>query len=323
MLDEIAAQITPASEQAGALVRAMIETHLSACAPDSLTRVAMMVAEAQHSSHPRVTKPTAVVCAADHGVSGVKAPSLTLEIMRALGESSSALQTAARAANATVLIADCGAVGGEPNTGGPGSLSFRIGNGTNDFRAEAAMTPVCAVHAVQAGIALGLSLGEGNTDLIALGGVGAGSATSAATVIAALCGIPASEFESDDAAIVAEALALHRPNSNTPLEVLATVGGFEIGVLTGVILAASSIRIPIVLDDSVTVAAALLAATIQPNVARYLIASHAVPRGYRAALDKLGLEPLFGVRISHGEGTGALLALPMIVAATGVVAELG
>jgi nicotinate-nucleotide--dimethylbenzimidazole phosphoribosyltransferase len=185
------------------------------------------------------------------------------------------------------------------------------------------MTADCAVHAVQAGIALALSLGENDTDLIALGGVGAGSATSAAAVIAALCGVPASEFESDDAAIIAEALALHRPDSTAPLQVLAAVGGFEIGVLTGVILAASSIRIPVVLDDAVTVAAGLLAATLQPNVGRYLIASHTVPRGYRSAFDKLELEPLFGVRMSHGEGTGALLALPMIVAATGVVAELG
>jgi nicotinate-nucleotide--dimethylbenzimidazole phosphoribosyltransferase len=109
-----------------------------------------------------------------------------------------------------------------------------------------------------------------------------------------------------------------------PIRVLACLGGLEIALQAGAILAAASVHVPVVLDDAGTWASALLAVRLAPAAAGYLIASHGGARpGYRHALRALDLEPLFDLGLAHGEGTGALLALPLLDAAGRVLVELG
>ncbi len=106
------------------------------------------------------------------------------------------------------------------------------------------------------------------------------------------------------------------PVERDPIETLATYGGFEIGVMAGVVLGAASQHIPVVLDDSGTSAAALLAARLAPAVARYTVASHAGGGlCHKQALHELGLSPLFDIGIAQGEGVGATLAMQMLASA--------
>jgi len=112
--------------------------------------------------------------------------------------------------------------------------------------------------------------------------------------------------------------------SSDSIAVLAALGGLEIALQVGAILAAASVHVPVVLDDGGTWAAALIAVRLAPAAAGYLIASHGGARpGYRRALAALALEPLFDLGLAQGEGTGALLALPLLDAAARVLVELG
>src|SRR5207245_2580843 len=109
-------------------------------------------------------------------------------------------------------------------------------------------------------------------------------------------------------AVIDAALALHRPDPADALDVLAKVGGFEIGALAGVVLAAAAQRMPIVLDGFISGAAALLAVTLEPAARDYLIAAHrSVEPGHRVVLERLGLRPLLDLDLRLGEGTGAVL----------------
>jgi NaMN:DMB phosphoribosyltransferase len=118
--------------------------------------------------------------------------------------------------------------------------------------------------------------------------------------------------------------ALRLPGRDAAVRALAAFGGLEVAVQVGVILAAASVHVPVVLDDSGTWASALVAVAMAPEVAGYLIASHGGARpGHRRALRVLGLDPLFDLGLAHGEGTGALLALPLLDSAARVLVELG
>jgi nicotinate-nucleotide--dimethylbenzimidazole phosphoribosyltransferase len=131
-----------------------------------------------------------------------------------------------------------------------------------------------------------------------------------------------SEVPEEDRDAVDSALKENSPNTVTPLEVLASVGGFELGMLAGMILACASIHVPVVLDDQGTSAAALLAARLAPDVSGYLIAAHAGASPiHRRALSELELTALFELGLAHGEGTGAALALPIVDSAASLLAE--
>jgi nicotinate-nucleotide--dimethylbenzimidazole phosphoribosyltransferase len=107
------------------------------------------------------------------------------------------------------------------------------------------------------------------------------------------------------------------------MDVLAMVGGFEIGGLTGVILAAAANRRPVVIDGFISTAAAMIAFALAPRVREYLIAGHVSGEaGHRRMLEWLGLEPLLDLRMRLGEGTGAVLALTLVEAACRTLAEM-
>ena len=125
------------------------------------------------------------------------------------------------------------------------------------------------------------------------------------------------------AATVERALAVNAPDAADGLALLAAVGGFEIGGLAGVILGAAANRVPVVLDGFISGAAALIAATICPSVRPHLIAAHvSVERGHHAALEWLGLTPLLDLGLRLGEGTGAVLAMPLVDAALAALDEM-
>jgi nicotinate-nucleotide--dimethylbenzimidazole phosphoribosyltransferase len=163
--------------------------------------------------------------------------------------------------------------------------------------------------------------------LLALGDMGIGNTTAAAAVAAAMTGASANETTGrgtmvDDERVarkrevVAQALERHALEAADPLGVLAAVGGYEIGYLTGCCLGGAAARVPVVLDGFITGAAALLAAGLAPAVRDHLVASHrSAEPGHEIVLRHLGLTPILDLGLRLGEGSGAALALPLITAA--------
>ncbi len=184
-----------------------------------------------------------------------------------------------------------------------------------------------AERCVRAGVALAREAAEPGADLIGTGDMGIGNTTVAAAITSTIAGMSARDVtgrgtgRNDDQlerkiAVVERALATNRPDAADGLDVLAKVGGFEIGVLAGVILGAAQASRIVVLDGFVWGAAALIAHSICPIVRDYLVAAHlSAESGHRAVLSHLGLRPLLDLSMRLGEGTGAVLAVGLVESA--------
>ncbi len=333
LLDHILSSILPASGAMQAAATSSIERRLAQ--GDSLGKLgaaAGRLAAARHSPRPALTARAVIVCAADHGLAwpgvdlGVDGPAAAALRVIAAGES--AVSAAARTAGAAQVLVDAGVRGGDHLDLGRGILSFRLADGTASILEGPAMPREVAEAGLSTGIALAISLADATLDLVALGQIGPGSEVASGARIAALTGAAPEAIAPDDSDAIRKALAANPIASgeakDDPLGALAALGGLEIAIQVGVVLACASIHVPVVLDDHGTWAAALVAARLAPATTGYLFAAHAGARpGYRAALGALGLEPLFDLGLSHGEGTGALLAVPLLEAACRVLSDLG
>lgn len=283
----------------------------------------------------RFERRAVVVMAADHGVTeeAVSAyPSeVTLQMVANFAAGGAGINVLARKAGAQVVVVDMGV---KTPPGIPGVLDRRLGPGTKNMTREPAMTRAQAEAAVATGRELAAQLAAGGATLLLTGEMGIGNTTAASAVTAALTGRAPREVTGrgtglDDAAfahkvaVVERALALHRPDPADPVGVMASVGGFEIAGLAGLILGAAERRVPVIVDGFITGAAALTACAIAPGARAYLIASHrSVEPGHGAILDALGLEPLLDLRLRLGEGTGAALALHLVDAAVAIRDEM-
>ena len=124
-------------------------------------------------------------------------------------------------------------------------------------------------------------------------------------------------------AAIHKGLQINQPDPADALDVLAKVGGFEIGGIAGIVIGAAARGIPVVCDGLIATAGALIACELAPGAREYLFASHrSVEVGHRYMLDHLGLEPLLDLRFRLGEGTGAAVAMELIDAATRVLADI-
>lgn len=274
-----------------------------------------------------------VVCAADHGVTaqGVSAyPSeVTAQMVLNFLRGGAAINVLARQMNARVLVIDAGVASEfDPD---PRLISAKIGRGTTDFTCGPAMTEQQAGQAIELGIQIIREQIEGGIDLLAVGEMGIGNTTSASAIIAAITGRSPAEVTGrgtgiDDhtlaqkVASIDKALAIHAPASR---DTLAKIGGFEIGCMAGLMLGAASTRVPVLVDGLISTAAALIAAQLAPGVVDYLIAGHTgTEPGHRIALEWLGLKPLLDLDLRLGEGTGAVLAIPLVEAAMRTLQEM-
>jgi nicotinate-nucleotide--dimethylbenzimidazole phosphoribosyltransferase len=118
-------------------------------------------------------------------------------------------------------------------------------------------------------------------------------------------------------------LEINQPNPDDPLDVLAKVGGFEIGAIAGIVLGAAANRIPVLVDGFISTAGALIAAELAPLCQNYMIAAHrSVEPGHRIMQEHLNLDPIFHLDLRLGEGTGAALAMPVVVSAVAILNEM-
>jgi len=281
-------------------------------------------------------RPAVLVAAGDHGVlsRGVSPwpQEVTAEMVRNFCRGGAAVNAIAAEVGARVLVLDAGVAGEtEPH---PLLRRARVRPGTADLSRGAAMGREEAARALLAGAeAAGALLREG-ADLLVTGEMGIGNTTPAACLVAAFTGRPAAEVTGrgtgiDDATlalkvrVVEEALGLHRPDPSDPLGTLAALGGLEHAALAGAMLEGAARRVPVVLDGVSSCAAALVAAALSPPAAGYMVAGHlSAEPGAGAALEALGLRPLLDLGMRLGEGTGGLLAVPLVRAAARVLSEM-
>ena len=239
----------------------------------------------------------------------------------------------AKTVGARVSVLDVG-VAGELERH-PLLRAAKVRGGTDDLSRGPAMTREEAARAVMAGAGVAEELVEsGGVDLLVTGDMGIGNTTPAACLISAFTGSLPEETAGrgtgiDDQTlklkvnVVEEALELHKPDPEDPLGVLAQVGGLEHAAIVGVILAGAVYRLPVILDGVVSNSAALVARALAPHSAGYVIAGHrSAEPGACISLRSLNLPPLLDLDMRLGEGTGGLLAVPLVQAAARTLAEM-
>ncbi|NDJ60858.1 MAG: nicotinate-nucleotide--dimethylbenzimidazole phosphoribosyltransferase [Chloroflexi bacterium] len=274
-----------------------------------------------------------IVFAGDHGVTAhnisTVPQAVTAYMVGQFLAGHAAINVLARQMGARVVVVDAGV---NADLSHPDLIDGKIAHGTADFTSGPALTADQTAAAIRLGrdvvqreLARGL-------DILALGEMGIGNTTPASAIIAAICGRPVAEVTgrgtgidaaqlAHKIALIAAALRLHAPADD---QTLMKVGGLEIGALAGAMIEAASQRIPVVIDGLICTAAALIAQQLKPEVTRFLIAGHqSAEPGHRIALAHLGLDPLLDLDMRLGEGTGAVLALPIIEAAVRTLNEMG
>jgi len=197
-----------------------------------------------------------------------------------------------------------------------------------------AMTRQQAVDAVNAGIEVVHAEFEKGMDIVGTGDMGIGNTTPSAAITAVLTGEAPAQIAGrgtgvDDEGlkrkidVIERALVVNKPDPKDGLDVLAKVGGFEIGGLAGVMLGAAANRKPVMVDGFISTAAAMIAVTIAPSVKPYLIAAHRSKEyGHSLMLEWLGLKPLLDFDLRLGEGTGAALGISLAEASCKILAEM-
>lgn len=285
---------------------------------------------------PSSLDPIVFVLAADHGVTaeGVSAypQSVTAQMVKNFIENGAGVNVLARHAGSSVCVVDMGVA--EDLNDLSGLVYHKIAPGTKNFAQEPAMTHEQALQSIQIGISLAKSACAQGKNVIAIGEMGIGNTTSSAAIVSILTGqdvmnvtgrgtgVDEDRF-THKVSVIGQALHLHRPKPSDPLDVLAKVGGFEIGGMIGIILGAAAYRVPVILDGFITGASALLAVAMEPHCREYLVASHVSQEpGHQITLDKLQLEPLLDLRLRLGEGTGACLAITLLQAAVKIYSEM-
>lgn len=336
---ELAGDVFPVDDGAMEAARAR---HLSLTKPPgSLGRVeevGVRLAGIGGSCPPPVSGSVAViVCAGDHGVLARGVSPWPKEVTAAMVANfcggGAAVNALARTVGARVSVLDVGMATEVRDH--PLLRSARVRSGTDDLSKGEAMSREEAARAVMAGAHLAEEIVEsGGADLLVTGDMGIGNTTPAACLIAAFTGLTAGEVTGrgtgiDDETlalktrVVEEALALNEPEASDPLGALASVGGLEHAALCGLILCGAALGVPVVLDGVVSNSAALAAAALAPDSVGYMLAGHrSAEPGATAALEHLGLEPILDLEMRLGEGTGGLLAVPIVQGAARVLAGM-
>ena len=300
-----------------------------------LEDVAIQMAGITRQSLPEIKQKAVIIMAADHGVAreGVSAyPSdVTAQMVLNFLHGGAAINVLARSVGSKVIVVD---VGVATDLSHLDLVPCKVAPGTANFMLEQAMTETQMLEAIKVGMDVFDEQLKQGVDLIATGDMGIGNTTASSAITSVLLQTPAAlvtgrgtgindEQLEHKIQVIEKAIERNVPNPKDPLDVLMKVGGLEIAGLVGVIIAAASRRVPVVVDGFISGAAALIAVELNPTVDAYLFAGHvSVERGHRLILEKLGLFPLLDLQLRLGEGTGAVLAMSIIEAALSTHREM-
>src|SRR5690348_11459871 len=279
---------------------------------------------------PPLPEPACVaVFAADHGVhaQGVTPwpQEVTAQMVANFLAGGAVVNAFAAQVGAEVTVVDVGVAADlEPV---PGLLPRKIARGTADFTEGPAMTRDQATAALVTGAEIARDLVAAGNRCLVTGDMGIANTTASAALICAFTGADPADATGRgtgiDAAtyarkidVVCRGLDRHHPDPADPVGVLAAFGGFEHAALAGFILGAAALRVPVILDGVIAGAAALAAVALAPDATAACFAGHrSAEPGHAVTLGYLGLRPLVDLGLRLGEGTGALLALPLVQSA--------
>ncbi len=286
---------------------------------------------------PRVNGKAVIVCAGDHGVTleGVSAyPSeVTPAMVMNFLNGGAAVNAIAGVVDARVFVLDVGVNADLPEH--PSLISNKVRRGSGNIVRASAMTRDEAIRAILAGANATSQAIHDGANLLAAGDMGIGNTTPSAALTAWFTGLEPRVVTgrgtgADDATLEKKVRAielalerLHKLEPKDELEVLAEIGGLEIAAIAGIMLECAASKVPIVIDGFIAGAAAVVAAQLEPKSVAFMTASHVSQEpGHIAQLRHLKLEPLFDYGLRLGEGTGALLAFPVLEAAARTLTEM-
>jgi nicotinate-nucleotide--dimethylbenzimidazole phosphoribosyltransferase len=335
VLDDVIGRIRPLDEAAMAAARdRQARLTKPAGSLGALEELSVRLCGLAGECPPPVPEPAAVaVFAGDHGVHARRVTpwpqEVTAQMVANFLAGGAVVNALATQVGASVTVVDVGvATALEP---APGLVIAKVRAGTRDLSAEPALTRDETLAAIEAGIATAEALLERGARVLVTGDMGIANTTPAAALIAAFTGAdPAAvtgrgtgigdAMLAHKTEVVAGALRLHRPDPADPVGVLAAVGGCEHAALAGFILAGAARRTPVIVDGVIALSAALAAVALAPDAAGALLAGHrSAEPGATVALTHLGLEPMVDLGMRLGEGTGALLAVPIVAGAVRVL----
>jgi nicotinate-nucleotide--dimethylbenzimidazole phosphoribosyltransferase len=290
-----------------------------------LENIAAQIAGITHSHTPTVNPAAIALFGADHGIAADDSvtpwpQAITGMMLEVMGDNKAAVSVLADVADVYVQVINVGAL---VDSKSPNVRNERVADGTQDIRTSDAMSDTVVRAALEVGAQTAERLIAGGSRCLVTGEVGIANTTPSAALIAHFTNSTAEQVTGrgsgiDDETyvrkveIVAELIAKTK-NEKDPIKTLAQIGGIEIAALTGYILRAASLQIPVVLDGVITLAAATVAKAINPEISKFFIAGHCSSEpGSRIAITHLQLQPILDLELRLGEGTGALLSIPII-----------
>lgn len=303
-----------------------------------LEELAVLLASIKRQVLPGIRRKVIFTFAGDHGVveEGVSAfpQEVTPQMVYNFVNNGAAINVLARHAGADIIIADLG-VCAEMEISHRNFRSRKINRGTQNFTRGVAMTREEAKKAILTGIEIfEEEHGKEPIDLVGTGEMGIGNTTPATAILAVISGEPIENIVgrgtgiNDDGIIrkiiaIKKGIAINKPVNTDALDILHKIGGYEIGGLVGIILAAAKNRVPVLIDGFISTSAALIAYLFNPLTVEYMIAAHrSDEKGHGKMLEILGKKPILDLGLRLGEGTGAAIAMNIIEAAIRIQSEM-
>jgi nicotinate-nucleotide--dimethylbenzimidazole phosphoribosyltransferase len=343
-MDNLSSFVTQVSSRIGVVDQAWLnaarERQLTLTKPPGslgrLEEIANRLAAIRCCIAPVVTSKRIYVVAGDHGVTteGVSAypREVTPQMVDNFLRGGAAINVLGRAGGIEVKVVDAGV---DADLSDRAELvQAKVMRGTANFAVGPAMTREQAETCLARGIQLAQTAANDGVNLLGVGEMGIGNTTSASAITSVLLKCDP-EFVTgrgtgvDDAAlaqkieVIRRAIKINQPDAHDATDVLAKVGGTEIGVMTGITLGAAANRLPIVADGFISTTAAALALRLQPNVRDYLFIGHrSSERGHTSLIDFIGEQPLLDLSMRLGEGTGAALAMHVMESAAKLLGEM-
>jgi nicotinate-nucleotide--dimethylbenzimidazole phosphoribosyltransferase len=283
-----------------------------------------------------IGKKVILTFAGDHGVvdEGVSAfpREVTPQMVLNFIEGGAAINALARHVGAEVIVVDMGVdYDFSPMNG---LLLKKIGRGTANFARGPAMSRQDAIRCLETGIELAVSCRDAGVELVGTGDMGIGNTTPSSAIAAVFTGLSAARVTHrgtgiDDAAlankirVIEEGLRVNKPDPGDPIDVLAKVGGFEIGGIAGLVIGCAAVGIPVVVDGFISTAGALIASELHGHVRDYIFAAHqSAEIGHRHMLERIKQRPMLDLDMRLGEGTGGALAMGLIEASLRALREV-
>jgi nicotinate-nucleotide--dimethylbenzimidazole phosphoribosyltransferase len=301
-----------------------------------LEEISIRLAGIQSKDLPQIKNKVIIIMAGDHGVVAEKVGNwpqeVTTQMVTNFLSGGAGINVLTRHIGARVVIVDMGIASDLPSSSK--LISRKIARGTQNIARGPAMTYEQAIRSIETGIEIVNDEIDRGLDIVGTGDMGIGNTTPSSAICAVITGNSPAQVTGrgtgitkvqleHKTAVIEQAINVNRPERSDPVDVLAKVGGFEIGGLAGVMLGGAARSVPIVIDGFISGAAALIAVSLAPNLKDYLFAAHvSAEKGHRILLRHLGLTPLLDLNMRLGEGTGAALAIYLAEASVKILSEM-